>query len=156
QAIGDVRAELEAIAASPRTEAPIQPVAVERPFWRRALWPSVSAIVVGVLAAAIAWVLKPERPGPIVRFSFDLPTAQIGARRLVAVSPDGTLIGYVADRRLYVRSIHDLQAIPLSGSEAADGVNLPAFSPDGRSLAFYSVSDNAIKRIDVTGGPPVT
>ena len=32
----------------------------------------------------------------------------------------------------------------------------PVFSPDGRSLAFFSQTDNAIKRIAITGGAPAT
>jgi Tol biopolymer transport system component len=117
--------------------------------------PTASAIVVGVLGAAAAWTLKPEPRQPIVRFAFTLPTPQIGARRLVAVSPDGTLIAYVADRRLYVRPIGDLRSVPLGVTDAQDGVNLPAFSPDGKSLAFYALGDNSIKRIAVAGGSAV-
>ena len=32
----------------------------------------------------------------------------------------------------------------------------PVFSPDGRSLAFFSQTDSAMKRIAITGGAPVT
>src|SRR5262249_46323943 len=79
QATGDALAGPETIAASPGTAPARGPVRARPPLWRRALWPAASAIVVGVTAAAAAWMLKPERPGPIVRFSFDLPTAQVGA-----------------------------------------------------------------------------
>jgi eukaryotic-like serine/threonine-protein kinase len=161
QAIGDVRAELEAIAASPRTQpATVLPGSTRRPLWRRA-WPAVaSALAVGALAAAAAWTLKPEPPAPLVRFSFALSPQQQRAtaiaRRLVAVSPDGTVVAYAADRRLNVRRVGELQSVPLQGTEAPDGVMVPAFSPDGGSLAFYSVTENAIKRIALSGGGAAT
>ena len=160
QAIGDVRAELEALAAAPRTSA-ISAVLPQppRPLWRRAMPAVLTAIVGGALAAGAAWSLKPTPPAAVVRFSFRLPAEQritaVG-RRSVAISPDGSLVAYVADRRIYLRPIREMQGSPLSGAESADGVSSPVFSPDSRSLAFFSIGDSTLKRVPVNGGPAVT
>ena len=159
QAVGDVRAELEAITAAPRAQpSTILAAAPPRPLWRRALPAVVAALVVGALAAGAAWSLKPAPSPTVARFSIVLPPGQrftaIG-RRLVAISPDGTLVAYVADRRLYVRPIRDLHGSPVPGTESADGLTSLVFSPDSRSLAFYSIGDATLKRVPLNGGAPV-
>jgi serine/threonine-protein kinase len=160
QAVGDVRAELEAIAAAPRTgpssAAGGQP---PRPPWRRAMPVAIAALIVGSLAAVAAWLLKPAAPKAVVRFAITLPPGQRftgTARRLVAIAPDGSHIAYVANSRIYLRPIGAVQASPLPGGEAALGVMSPVFSPDGRSIAFYSSADAALKRIGVNGDSAVT
>lgn len=40
-------------------------------------------------------------------------------------------------------------------TELSQGVFNPVFAPDGRSIAFYSLADQALKRIAVSGGAPV-
>jgi Tol biopolymer transport system component/predicted Ser/Thr protein kinase len=160
QAIGDVRAELEAIAAAPRTQPMAAlPAPARRPLWRRALWPVTSLVVVGTLAAATGWTLKRLPPQPVVRFSITLPAGQrfsAMSRRGVAVSPDGLLVAYAADRRINIRPIRDLLGFPLQGAESAEGVSSPAFSPDGKSLVFYCSDDGTLKRIALSGGAAVT
>jgi serine/threonine protein kinase len=159
QAIGDVRAELEAIAAAPRTSAVSPAPAPPRPLWRRGMPPVISAVVVGSLAALAGWTLKPSPPATVAKFSVRLPADQrfsVIGRRSVAISPDGSLVAYVADRRIYLRPIREMQGSPLSGAESAEGVSSPVFSPDSRSLAFFSISDGTLKRVPVSGGAPVT
>ncbi|MEO6212369.1 MAG: protein kinase [Vicinamibacterales bacterium] len=156
QAIGDVRAELEAIAASPRT-APVSPGLPLRPPWKRALPAVISAIVVGLFAAVGAWRLKPPPPGPVGRFSITLPEGKLLSgtnRQTVAISPDGAHIVFVANGQLFLRSLTDLQANPIPGTSLF--VATPTFSPDGTSIAFFAGSDQSIKRIAVTGGGAVT
>ena len=160
QAVGDVRAELEAIAAAPRTSAvSAAPGLPPRSIWRRAMPAMIAAVVVGSLAAAAAWTLKPSTPPAVARFSIRLPADQrftVIGRRSVAISPDGLLVAYVADRRMYLRPIRDMQGSPLAGAGSSEGVSSPAFSPDSRSLAFFSIGDSTLKRVPVGGGAPVT
>lgn len=74
------------------------------------------------------------------------------------MSPDGTQMVYVAmpGPQLYLRSMSDLEVKPISGTGVYDGVSEPAFSPDGRSIAFFARADRTLKRIAVTGGAAVT
>ena len=55
---------------------------------------------------------------------------------VVTVSPDGSRIVYVANRRLYVRSLSESTPREIQGSEDPEGVTTPSFSPDGQSVFF--------------------
>jgi len=159
QHIGDVRSELETIAASPHVTVAAPHAAVPRPLWKRSIAPIVSALVVGALAAAAAWMLKPSPRAMVARFPIVLPENQQftnTGRQVVAISPDGTNIVYVANQRLYLRPTSDLEARPIPGTETHSGVLHPAFAPDGQSIAFWAQADSTIKRIALSGGAPVT
>jgi serine/threonine-protein kinase len=157
QAIGDVRAELDAIAAAPRSAitASVPP----KPLWKRALPAVIASVVVASLSAALAWFLKPSgHDVAVVRFAFSLGEGQQftnAGRHLVAMSPDGREMAYVANSRLYLRSISDLDARPIPGTENPSGVTTPVFSPDGQSLVFWS-GTGEIKRIALSGGAALT
>ena len=63
---------------------------------------------------------------------------------------------YVANRRLYLRSISELEARPIAGAEITQGVLNPVFTPDGRSVTFYSNADLTLKKIAASDGAAVT
>jgi serine/threonine-protein kinase len=121
--------------------------------------PAVAAAAVAGLigvAAGAMWP-KPPAPRPVTRFSFEPPAGQIytnNNRQLVAVSPDGSRVVFVAGLRLYMRSLADSEARPIPGSDVRAGVLNPTFSPDGQWIAFWTA--NELKKIPVGGGTPVT
>ena len=119
----------------------------------------LSGVLLLALAAAVAWIFRPAPAPTITRFTIPLGEGQqftnIG-RSYLAISPDGTEIAYVANRRLYLRSMQDLDARAIPGTEGPVGVTLPAFSPDGKSLVYWANADRALKRVDLSGGAPVT
>jgi Tol biopolymer transport system component len=95
----------------------------------------------------------------VSRFSFPLPEGQQftnAGRPVITVSSDGTRIAYVANRRLYLRSMSETRPREIQGSEDPDGITTPSFSPDGQQIVFVSVADRALKRISVNGGVPFT
>src|SRR4029079_7677458 len=77
-------------------------------------------------------------------------------RPLLAISPDGTQVVYVANQRLYLRRMSDAEERPIQGTETAAGVTSPVFSPDGQSIVFWSADDQTLKRIAATGGTAAT
>ncbi len=110
QAIGDVRAELEAIAPMPRLAA-APAAAPPRPLWRRAIPVVVAAIITGAIAAPAAWMLKRVPPGEVARFAVPLLDGQQFSgisRQTVAVSPDGRQLVYAAGTQLHLRPISSL------------------------------------------------
>jgi serine/threonine-protein kinase len=157
QAIGDVRAELETIAAAPRLLASTSALG-HRSWWRFAAAGAALAIA-GTLGGAIGWRVKPLPQQTLMRFAFPLGEGQRftnTGRRVVAISPDGTQLVHVANQQLHVRSISDLHARPIAGTQVTQGILNPVFSPDGQSVAFYSAADQTLKKIAITGGVPVT
>ena len=71
----------------------------------------------------------------------------------IALSPDGRRIAYVGyingRQQIYIRDINSFESRPIPGT---DGAHTPAFSPDGRSLAF--IVDRKLKRVSLDGGTP--
>ena len=130
-----------------------------RPRWRRALPAAAAAVVTGALVGAVMWTFDtPLPPPPVTRFAFMLGEGQQftnAGRQLIAISPDGAQMVYVANRQLFLRLLSDFQARPIPGTENAQGVSNPAFSPDGRSIAFWSAADRTLKTIAVSGGTAV-
>ncbi len=136
-----------------------QPAAPPRPLWPRALPLAASAVVAAAIAGGAVWTLRPPAPAPVVtRFAIALGEGQQftnTGRQVLAISPDGTQIVYVANARLYSRAMSESEARPIAGTEGAEGsVTNPVFSPDGRFVAFHS--QGALKRIAVSGGAAVT
>jgi len=140
------------------TDGPI--MELPRREWpaRPALVLSVAVILTSTLSSLAWWSFRPASPQPIIaRYAIALAEGQQfsgTANVVVAISPDGTRIAYIANRRLYVRSMAELDARPVPGTESLEDVMAPAFSPDGRSIAFWSSS--ALRKIPVTGGTPAT
>src|SRR5690242_13054013 len=68
------------------------------------------------------WRLRPSAiPRTVVRFPVTLPDDQQITSlfyEVVAISPDGTQLVYAANGRLYVRSMTELEARPIAGTEA--------------------------------------
>ena len=95
----------------------------------------------------------------VTRLSIPLPEGQqfsnVG-RPIVALSPDGTNVIYVANRRLYLRPLSGYESRAIPGSEHMGAILNPVFSPDGQSVAFASVGDAALKRMPISGGAAVT
>ena len=163
--IGEARIALENPSLSlAGVGAPAEPprAAVEP---RRALWKRVATLAaVGILAAAIGALavryFQSTPAAPVVRFDSPLSgglTLAPMARPFLNVSRDGTQIAYVygANRTLYVRRLSERDAQAVPGTQNLGELFAPAFSPDGRALAFWS-GDGTIKRVSVEGGAVVT
>ncbi len=75
-----------------------------------------------------------------------------------ALSPDGTMIVYAAiddasRTRLFLRRLDKGEAVALPGTERAA---YPFWSPDSRHVAFFDMAGQKLRKVAVSGGPPVT
>jgi Tol biopolymer transport system component len=160
-AIADVRLYIE--------EAQAVEVAVARPSTRTAWWAATLAGVVALVAlvALTTVTLRPpaeaSQPREVTQFTIappdnvsfaSPPGGGTGNGTHVAISPDGRNIVFVANKdglyQLWIRPISAVNATPIAGTE---GAAFPFWSPDSRSVAFFS--GNKLKKIQVDGGPAV-
>jgi serine/threonine-protein kinase len=161
----DLRLDIEQLLREPEPATPSGKIVefVKPPLWKRAI-PIAAALLMGGLVGGLAlWKLQPEVPLPVTRFTLTLPERESFpnlTRAALAISPDGTQIVYVSNfggsQRLMRRNLAELDARPIPGTESLGGPRNPVFSPDGKSIAFYAVSERTLKRIAVTGGASVT
>ena len=99
--------------------------------------PSLVALTLIVASGLAVWTLKPPEPRPVSRFDYDLPEGhQLGAMGFgtLALSPDSRYFVYSTLDGVYLRSMTELDARLISGSEGT--VNSPYFSPDGEWVAY--------------------
>ncbi len=134
---------------APQNAAPQQP----RSRWRL-MWPAITGIL-AIALIAVSVVLREAETAPHtpVRFAITLPRDQVidlVTYTAAAISPDGSRIVYQASGRLYQRKIESFDAEAIPGTE--DGTS-PFFSPDGKWVGFFS--EGAVKKVPLSGGPPV-
>jgi Tol biopolymer transport system component/predicted Ser/Thr protein kinase len=167
QAASDLCRELKWIAdeTAPRI-APVAAASGSKNWLKTALWAG-AAVAVCIVVGLVAWYLKPapaRQDARAVRFfvsppetwSFDDQGGSTVGPAALVVSPDGHQIAFAAtsaERKtlLWVRSLDTLTAQSLPGTE---GAGRPFWSPDSRFLGFFA--DGKLKKIDVSGGPPIT
>ena len=76
----------------------------------------------------------------------------------IALSPDGKMVSFTAvgednTTYLYLRHLDRGEAVVLSGTEDAA---YPFWSPDSDFIAFFTVINNKLRKIAISGGPPIT
>jgi Tol biopolymer transport system component len=164
--IGAARLELQELiagttdvdaAAPSRGEAPVDGVRFRRERWAWAALAVIAAAVAGGFAFAhLREVPEPRFPA---RFTIDAPSGWNFDIDFAwpAPSPDGRQVVFRAvparpedaqgQGALWVRPLASLSARPLSGTE---GGILPAWAPDGRSLAFIAAGE--VRRLEFADG----
>jgi serine/threonine protein kinase len=160
--IGVARLEIDEALTTPSSSTPQSVVALlgvpPKPLWKRATPLLLTAIVAGALAAAAAWLLKPASAPIVTRARHILPADQpeTNPRQWLGISRDGTRIVYVAGQQLYLRSLSEIDARAIPGTQNLQGyVSNPVFSADGASIAFFTLTGQGagtIHKIAATGG----
>jgi hypothetical protein len=135
-----------------------QPVTTVQPHMKlRTLLPWVAAAIVlaAIITGVAVWRLKPSEPRQIVRFYYELQKDQEfsnAIERNLAVSPDGRHLVFGAKGGLYQRSLDELGAKLIPGTEG--NPEQPFYSPDGKWIGYWSKADNKIKKVAI-GSLPV-
>ena len=142
-------------------ELAFEPVELSSNAIARGPWPLIAGFAVlalAVVAAGVLWIARRPSPSssdaPPVRF--ELPVNRTAESGTFGLSPDGHRIVFIGTGtdgrfRMWERSLDSLEIRPISGSEGEVASNSTLFwSPDGRSIGFYS--DGAVKRIRRDGG----
>ena len=157
QGIADARVDIQKALADP-SGVLVQAVPDAVPPVPQSKLPWVATIVLATIVAVIAtWNLRPTEPRPVARFYHELPDGQAFSRigrPLVAVSPDGSQIVYVANLQLHLRKLDEMEARPIQGTD--EDPDNPFFSPGGEWVGYWSASDSQLKKISTIGGASVT
>ena len=128
--------------------------------WRLAALAAVAALAL-ILGAWTGWKLGgplvvPVGAKEVTSFTIEAPEGtQFGTGiGKVAVSPDGTMIAFVATTNgrpsVWIRELDSRESRRLAETE---GAKSPFWSPDNKSLGFFADEATVIKRVDVAGGP---
>ncbi len=155
--INEARVEIQKVLSDP-SGVLAQPAAAVEP--RKGLrmilpWVAMTAILCILGAGVAVWKLKPSEPRQIMRFDYELPEGlQLSSNAPLAVSPDGKQIVFSTNKGLYLRSVDELAAKPIAGTDGP--VDQPFFSPNGKSIGYFSIADRQLKKIAISGGAPVT
>ena len=158
QTTRDLAHELKWIAEGGSQAAAAVLVTSSRKLLERLAW---TAGALGIALTLILWQPWRSAPGPPQPIHV---TAEIGAEAglptdlapVVALSPNGSHLAFIAQGadhkdRIYIRSLEQLRAAPLSGTEGAEDL---FFSPDGQWIGFFA--DGKLKKISTEGGAAVT
>jgi eukaryotic-like serine/threonine-protein kinase len=149
--IGEARIALE----NPSPETAGQAAAVPAAP-RRLPWILAAVFALTTLASVVLWLRRPAEEARTLRLSVLPPEkSSFVENSLPAVSPDGRHLAFAAGSenkpQLWIRDLQTLEARPLPGT---DGGFDPFWSPDSRSVAFFTVGK--LETVAIGGGPAVT
>ena len=157
----DVLHQLRWIAANPGVASAVPPPAAN-PWRERRWWIAAAAVLAAALAITVAMLLRRETNEPTA-FHFEVPpppgttflsTGFATIYMAPVLSHDGSqmivpAIGDDGVRRLWLRRLDAAAPTLLPRTE---GGFLPFWSPDDRSIGFFS--EGRLMRLDLPGGPP--
>jgi Tol biopolymer transport system component len=145
QHIGDAQFDLDESAGAPAGDSTVRGRSGERLAW------AVLAILLSA-AAVISWFFAPGSTTPVANeLRFEVGTPPTTDPLSLAISPDGRNLVFAADNdgrsKLWLHALNELSSRPLAGT---DGGFYPFWSPDGRSIGFFS--GGKLNRLDLEGG----
>ncbi|UCF67740.1 MAG: serine/threonine-protein kinase [Acidobacteriota bacterium] len=115
-------------------------------------WLAVAAplVLVAAIAGAAGWWSRPLPAAPdtiVRRFEIGAPGLRVSFSRAPVLSSNGRRLAYVAEDRIWIRDIDQLEPRGVPASEGARNV---MFSPDGKHVGWQA--DGKIWRAAVSGG----
>lgn len=160
QTAHDIKLQLEWIEEAGSQAGVAPPVMQRRRVRERSAWSLAAVALIVAFAAGGAYLRLLRKPTPVLQMAIEPPPNTTLATTLensgsITISPDGRLLtlgarGEDGKTMLWLRPLDSANARPLAGTE---GASFPFWSPDSRSLAFFS--GGKLRKIDLNGTPPV-
>jgi serine/threonine protein kinase len=119
---------------------------------------AAAAAALAMLAAGALWILARDGTGsstmPLVQYTWSLPDGLVLDSAPVP-SPDGRRIVFAGAgddgrRRLWLKELGALHAVPIAGTDAAVQ---PFWKPDSQSIGFFA--RGVLMKVAVAGGAPI-
>jgi hypothetical protein len=150
--IGEARVALNSIRPDDETAraqavVPRAPVRRSVPLWAAA----GAAIALALMAAGAALQFSPKSPlAPVRKLDLLATDIEMDWFFMPVISPDGSLIAFIAKNRVWVRALDQLE--PRAVADVA-GLSPLAWSPDSRTIVFNDRKQ--LWKVAVDGGTPV-
>jgi dipeptidyl aminopeptidase/acylaminoacyl peptidase len=154
QSAGDLKQELQWAAEGGSMSAPT-PRAMTRHRREYVAWSLAAVAMVVATGASVLYLRAPQSVNPVVRYAVAPPYgATRTAGHAFAMSPNGQMVAFRATdtngtSRIFTRRMDQAEPQPVAGTDHA---TVPFWSPDSRSLAFYT--EGALYRTDLDGSAP--
>ena len=149
QSAADLAGELQWIAEGGSQAGVPAPLVSHRKVRERLAWSVAALLAVSLAPVALMYVReKPPAFAAPVRFPILAPGNTTFGPYL-NLSPDGRKLAFVAGDRLWVHFLESGESRDLTDAEGS-----PFWSPDSRYIGY--ASENKVKKIEATGGPPQT
>ena len=155
--IGEARVLIHRHLAAPMDQTDTSEVGIRVQGARPLSWVIAAIALIAATVFASLWLIRRAPATLVSQFTVDAPpeTLFTNSFAATAVSPDGRYLVLGAARNsgipsLWLRPLDSLAARQLPGTE---GANLPFWSPDSKSIAFFA--GGKLKRIDLVGGAPL-
>jgi eukaryotic-like serine/threonine-protein kinase len=157
QCAGDIGVELEWIASSGAALSTMAgSVRSSSHRWRERSMLGITAVIAVLALIALALTLW-KKPSIGTRLVASVPPPNDAPFQLIGdvgappvLSPDGQNLVFGAGDRLWIRSLESGDVHPLEGTENG---TFPFWSPDSRTIAFFSAGK--LRAMDIAGGAPV-
>ena len=140
--IGEARIALEEVIAGAPEDAAVDEAAARRDAALRPLGKKniamtlVQVVVVSVVSVLAARLI--DRPGsapPAVKFRLPAPVEASGPPRYPALSPDGSMVAYLAGDRLWIQTLGELEPRGVHVDPGASGL---FWSPDAKHVGYIA------------------
>jgi serine/threonine protein kinase/Tol biopolymer transport system component len=115
-------------------------------------WSVAGILAIALLATlSVAYVRARPTGAPGHRVHVSMLFPNNAAPGFIALSPDGRMLAYTINGKISVRSLEtgDVKVLP-----GMDTARAPFWSPDSRTIAYFSFTERTLKTIAVSGGVP--
>ena len=147
--IGEARIIIDRVLRG-ETEYGSDAAAAAPPSTRTPMIMIIAAILVAAVVGAATWFLKPSAPEPPLRkFGLVVESEEGQSPFDPLISPDGSMVAYILNGRLFVQELDQLNARELG----VKGVSMPFWSPDSKFIGY--LSDGNLWKLPVSGGSSV-
>ena len=154
--VGDIRIQLKQILADPVgafiNSSPAAGTGKRLPVF--AAWIAAAIAITAIIVGLAVWHLKPSESSQVVRFKYNLSEKANLSMSFFAISPDGKMLAWGTNKGIYLKPVDEWDARRITGTDGNVGTTF--FSPDGKSIGYWSMSDQKLKKISINGGAPVT